>query len=109
MKLDSNAVISSAKISGYLLAWRPNGDKSGFLSLAGYDESRGKLLETDIRRQLLPLDAEFQERTDYGDKYLVRGALTGPNGRTLGVISVWMIEAATGLTKFLTLYPDKAV
>lgn len=64
-------------------------------------------LAEDIRRQLLPLEAEFEESTEYGDKYRIVGALIGPNGRTLRVVSVWMIEAATRTTKFLTLYPAK--
>lgn len=37
----------------------------------------------------------------------IRGALVGPNGATLRVRSVWMKESKTGITKFITLYPDK--
>jgi len=55
----------------------------------------------------VPLEAEFEESTEYGDKYRIVGALVGPNGRTLRVVSVWMIEAATRTTKFLTLYAAK--
>ena len=47
------------------------------------------------------------ETTEYGDKYQICGELTGPNGRTLRVTTIWMIEGATGLTKFITLYPAK--
>ena len=47
------------------------------------------------------------ETTEYGDKYQIRRELTGPNGRTLRVATIWMIEDATGLTKFVTLYPAK--
>ena len=47
------------------------------------------------------------EPTEYGDKYSIGGELTGPNGRTLKVTTIWMIEDATGLAKFITLYPLK--
>jgi hypothetical protein len=107
MKLDPNAIISEAKVSRYLLQWRPGSDKSGFLYLAGYDALCSRQLALDIRNHLLPLKAEFLETTEYGDKFRIRGRLTGPNGRSLQVSSIWMIESATGNTKFLTLYPDK--
>ncbi len=57
----------------------------------------------------LPADAVIAKPkvANYGDKYRIVGALIGPNGRTLQVVSVWMIEAATRTTKFLTLYPAK--
>jgi hypothetical protein len=59
-----------------------------------------------MRVQLLPLEAASAGETVYGEKFIVRGPLTGPNGRTLNVLSVWMVEKATGLTKFITLSPD---
>ncbi len=43
----------------------------------------------------------------YGQMYEIRGNLTGPNGKTLATITVWMTEIATGVTKFITIYPDK--
>jgi hypothetical protein len=60
----------------------------------------------DIRTQMLPHDAEFFDWTEYGPKYRIRGTLTGPDGRVLRVVSIWMKEDATGETKFVTLFPD---
>ncbi|MEQ1854179.1 MAG: hypothetical protein ABMA01_21620 [Chthoniobacteraceae bacterium] len=34
--------------------------------------------------------------------------MRGPNGRALKTVSIWMTEEATGITKFVTLYPDQA-
>ena len=82
-------------------------DKSQFLSLAGYALDDADRLLLDIREQLFPQEAEFQEETEYGPKYRIRGALTGPNGRTLRVLTIWMKENATNQTKFVTLFPDK--
>jgi hypothetical protein len=61
----------------------------------------------DLREQLLSLNAELFDETEYGTKYRIRGTLTGPNGRALRVLSIWMKENATGDTKFVTLLPDK--
>jgi len=107
MILPADAVIARAKVVSYLLAWRRENDKSEFLLQAGYTAADADRLADDIRRQLLPREAEFEETTEYGEKYRIHGTLTGPNGRALGVVSIWMTESATGTTKFITLYPER--
>jgi hypothetical protein len=105
MKLPADTLIARTKLIGYLLRPLPENDKSGFLALAGYTPDNADELEADLRTQLLALDAEFVESTEYGDKYCIRGTLTGPNGQRLRIASFWMTENATGTTKFITLYP----
>lgn len=107
MRLPVDAVISPTKIANYLLAWRPENDKSQFLAQAGYHAADPDRLADDIRRQLLPLEADFEEETEYGRTFRIGGTLNGPNGEILRVVSVWMTERATGTTKFITLYPAK--
>ena len=93
------------KSTRYLLNPRDEDDKSKFLAQAGYTAAHADELLEDLRG-LLTHEAEFIQTTEYGDKYRIRGTLTGPNGRQLRVASVWMIEKATGQTKFVTLIPD---
>ena len=107
MKLPATTIILRRKASEYLLQKRRDDDKSGFLALAGYTLQDADQLLRDIREQLLPLEAEFHEQTEYGTKYGIRGTLTGPNGRASPVLTIWMKENATGDTKFVTLLPDK--
>ena len=107
MILSADAVIAKAKVVNYLLARRRENDKSEFLAQAGYSATQANQLVEDIRRQLLPMDAEHEETTEYGDTYRICGTLTGPNGRALRVVSIWMTESATGTTKFITLYPER--
>jgi hypothetical protein len=107
MKLPADTLIARRKITEYLLAWRLEDDKSAFLARAGYVPQTADRLLADLRTQLLPLEARLLQNDDYGAKYEIRGKLTGPNGRALRVVSVWMIEDATGRAKFVTLYPDK--
>ena|SRR5438128_8372940 len=107
MKLSPNAVIAVEKMANYLLQWRPESDKSQFLASAGYTERDAELLARDIRRQLLSADAQFEEATAYGDLYSITAGLRGPNGTVLKVKSFWMVESATDITKFITLYPSK--
>ncbi|MEW6347554.1 MAG: DUF6883 domain-containing protein [Thermodesulfobacteriota bacterium] len=47
------------------------------------------------------------DHTPYGNMYEIRARLTGPNGTDLPVCTIWMVEQSTGITKFITLFPDK--
>ena len=107
MKISSNAIIAKEKISDYLLKWQPDNDKSKFLELAGYSADNWQKLVDDIRKQILPADAETVRKTPYGDLFRIRNDLMGPNGVTLRVVTVWMQEYVSGETKFITLFPDK--
>jgi hypothetical protein len=107
MKLSPDTVIAREKLADYLLRPREDHDKAGFLALAGYGTDDAEKLEADLRAQILPLEAAAAGTTVYGEKFVIRGLLCGPNGRTLRILSIWMLEKATGLTKFITLYPDR--
>src|SRR5947209_855338 len=107
MKLPADSIIATPKITAYLLRPRAEDDKSAFLAQAGYTLDDPQRLERDIREQLLPLETELIGPVEYGTKYRIRGTLRGPNGRELRVVSIWMSVETTGLTKFVTLYPDK--
>lgn len=103
-----DTIIARTKVDAYLLRHRDEDDKSVFLSLAGYVLENADQLIKDLREQLLPLDAEFFDQTEYGPKYRIRGRLVGPNRYVLQVVSIWMKEDATGQTKFVTLFPDRS-
>ncbi len=107
MKLSEAAFIAPQKLLNYLLIPRPEDDKSKFLASAGYTSDNWRILERDLREQILPLEVGEVEQTKHGVVYEIRGELKGPNGRILTVTTIWMKEASTGQTKFITLYPSK--
>ena len=107
MKLPSTAVIAADKIKEYLLSPRKRDDKSKWLAKAGYKLENWQRLEKDLRTQILSLNAVFTEKTKYGQMYEINGMLTGPNGKTLSVRSIWMNEHESKLIKFITIFPDK--
>lgn len=108
MKLARDAVIAPAKLTKYLLVWRDADDKSKFLAQAGYAQENWQQLESDLRNQILPIEAvPSDEPNRFGDIYEIRGVLPGVNGVNLAVVTIWMIEYETQQTKFITLYPDK--
>ena len=107
MKLPLTVIIAEEKIKEYLLSSRKRNDKSKWLAKAGYQLEDWQRLEKDLRTQLLSLDAVYAEETKYGQMYEIKGMLTGPNGKTLSVCSIWMKENESKLIKFITMFPDK--
>ncbi len=107
MKLSENTLIVPAKLTDYLLAFKKRNDKSRWLSKLGYTIENWKVLEYDLRKQILSLDVVPTEKTEYGQLYEIKGKLTGPNGTSLSVCTIWIIETETGISKFITMYPDK--
>lgn len=107
VKLPENTIIAAEKLYRYLLVPRAADDKSKFLAAAGYRRENWQVLEQDLRQQILTLEATEAEQTKHGTVYEIRGNLRGPNGMALSVITIWMTELVTGLTKFITLFPAK--
>ena len=107
MRLPADSLIARDKVFRYLLVFRAKGDKSKLLARAGYNLSNGDQLIEDLRTQILPLEATPLERTKHGQFYEIRGALTGPNGRTIHIVAIWMTEHLSDATKFITLVRDK--
>jgi hypothetical protein len=107
MKLPPDSLIDPRKITHYLLQPRAKSDKSGFLALAGYDTSHAPRLMDDLRGLLITHEAEFLENTPFGQFHAIPASLTGPNGHTLRVRTIWMKEHLSGQTKFITLIPEK--
>ena len=107
MKLPANTIIAREKVTLYLLIPQARGDKAVFLERAGYALEDADGLLNDLRTQLLPLDAVPGKSNQFGQYYETRGSLTGPNGVTLAVRAIWMTEHLSGVTKFVTLLPDR--
>ena len=109
MKLPEQVVISQDKLLRYLLLPREENDKSRFLAAAGYTLATWEVLERDLHQFAKSQEISQLETSVFGLKYTVRGILNGPSGRTLHVVTVWITLAATGETRFVTLFPDKEV
>jgi hypothetical protein len=104
----STAIIPKAKLQDYLLS--PNHPigryKSAFFASLGYNRTAWEVLEKDIRA-LLTTQAEHLESTIYGEKYAVRSSLTGPNGRSARVVTIWIKLGDRTAPRFVTAYPEE--
>jgi hypothetical protein len=107
VKLPANTVIATEKFTRYLLVPQARGDKSAFLAGAGYTLENVDQLLHDLRTQILPLEAAPLESGKFGQYYEIPGTLKGPNGVTRTVRTIWITEHLSGITKFVTLIPDR--
>jgi hypothetical protein len=102
-----NAVIPTEKLRGYLLSpTHPIGRfKSVLFRGLGYEAEDYERLETDIR-SMLSGEAEPSKGNEFGSSYLVRGVVTGPNGRSAAIVTVWIILSGQTVPRFVTAYPE---
>jgi hypothetical protein len=108
MRLDASAaIVSSEKLRDYLLSSaHPIGRyKSTFFRSLGYSPDQWHVLERDLRT-VLSNDAEFVGATEYGEKFTIRGTLSGPGGRVAGIVTVWIILTGETAPRFVTAYPE---
>ncbi|MEE9162591.1 MAG: hypothetical protein V3U35_06420, partial [Candidatus Neomarinimicrobiota bacterium] len=100
------AVIDAAKLRDYLLSTaHPVGRfKAHFFASLGYSAENWEQLDTDIRDLIAAAEAHPRVKTEYGQKYEVRGSLTGPGGRRAEIVTVWIILAGEEVPRFVTAY-----
>jgi hypothetical protein len=111
MKLPAaeRAIIAPAKIRDYLLSTsHPVGRfKAPFFASLGYTSANWRRLEEDILALAVSGDAELGKASPYGQKYEIRGTLSGPSGRSAGVLTVWIILFGDDVPQFVTAFPEE--
>ena len=111
MKLPAaeRAIIEPAKIRDYLLSpSHPVGRfKAPFFISLGYTTGNWRRLDEDLRSLAVLGDAEYGKDSAYGEKYEIRGILTGPSGRSAGVLTIWIILFGTDAPRFVTAFPQE--
>ena len=109
MKLPNadKAIISSEKLRDYILSpIYPIGRfKAAFFKKLGYSAENWKILEQDLRNQILLEDVMKVKETQYAQKFIIKGFLTGPAKKTVQIITVWVIIKREDIPKFITAYP----
>ena len=110
MKLPNheNAVISQEKLQHYLLSkTHPIGRfKASIFEELGYRQREWAKLQTDLKR-FLEYEADEKEKTAYGQKYEIRGSLLGPSGKSIYLVTAWIVLNAEDFPRFITAYPGE--
>lgn len=102
-------IIDARKLRDYLLS--PEHPVGRFKALVftrlGFSTESWKELSSEIERIALLGEAEVAERTDYGQKYTVRGTIEGRAGRRARVVTVWIVLHGEEMPRFVTAYPER--
>lgn len=80
--------------------------KAHFFTRLGFASERWQDLRDQLHRIALQEEAEVSERTDYGQKYLVRGTIVGKAGRRAKVLTAWIVLYEEEYPRFVTAYPE---
>ncbi|HUR27053.1 MAG TPA: adhesin [Planctomycetota bacterium] len=101
------ALVEQAKVRNYLLsASHPIGRfKAEFFRSIGYTDQNWARFNSDLCALAVTGEAMAIAATAYGQKYEVRGTLTGPSGRTAKVVTVWIILKDDAFPRLVTAYP----
>src|SRR5688572_25224318 len=102
-----DAIISPDKLRDYLLSvGHPDGrGKAEFLGRLGYSQDAFGQLDADLREQVLSHEVQPGRASRYGQKYEILGPLTGPNGKTAWVRTIWIILIGETAPRLVTLIP----
>jgi hypothetical protein len=102
-----DAIIRSDKLRDYLLsvAHSDGRGKAEYLGRLGYSQDIAGQLDADLREQILSLEALPGRPSPYGQKYEILGPLTGPNGSTAWVRTIWIILTGEKVPRLVTLIP----
>ena len=107
MRLPLDVMLPIEKLTAYLLVEREWDDKSKFLAQAGFTRENPHLLLAAIRKLAATAEAVEDGRNEYGAFLRAEGILTGPNGRALSVVTIWLQSAIDSRVRFVTLKPRK--
>lgn len=105
MKIPTDAIIPEAKLTKYLLVFKPRNDKSRFLAQADFTLENWRALKIAIQKLNQSVEALPDKNNEYGTFYNVSGDLQGINGIDLSVVTIWLKRHSDGKFQFITLKP----
>ena len=106
-----NAFVQPNKLTGYLLSEThpEGGSKAKFFRALGFSDENLNALE----RELLSIAKEAPVRevveTEHGLKYVMVGSISTPVGRSVTILTVWIIDKGKSEPRLVTARPFKNV
>lgn len=111
MKLPNGeqAIIDERKVREYLLSpSHPVGRfKLKFFAGIGFGPASWRPFIATLAELAEKGEARIAEEGEFGRKYSVSGLLTGPRGRAVSVVSVWIFEHGSDKPRLVTVYPTE--
>ena len=109
MKLPNaeNATVPEKKVTHYLLnpAHPVGGGKAEFFLSFGFTAAEWQFLAWALLRHARENEVAATEETAHGNRYVVDGPLTAPDGSYLNIRSAWYIDPGSDAPRFVTAHP----
>jgi hypothetical protein len=104
------AIVEPEKVRDYLLSpEHPVGrSKARFFTRLGFVRDRWPELQQALFDLAQTSRAELGEATEFGQKYIVRGTIQTPAGRTARVESAWIVLQGEDVPRLITAYPGNS-
>jgi hypothetical protein len=104
-----HAVVDLAKIVDYLLSdtHAEGRGKAQIFRQFGFSPSDPEILRHALLHLARNNEVATVQSSSYGTKYVIEGPLMAPDGRTLVIRTVWIIDAGTSNPRFITAFPGK--
>jgi hypothetical protein len=104
-----HAFIPQGKLTGYLLSMTHSVGKSKakFFRELGFNEQTVDELERLLLRLAQTSEVSEEITTVHGVNYVIIGDMETPVGRTVRILSVWIIDTGAKIPRFVTARPFK--
>ncbi len=101
------AEVATRKVTEYLLnpSHPIGGGKALFFLAHGFSRERPRELMEALLTVVQRHEVTSTAETDHGRKFVVDGALSTPDGRSLNVRTVWAIDSGRLNPRFVTAHP----
>jgi hypothetical protein len=111
MKIPHNekSYVSEQKLTEYLLSetHAVGKSKAKYFRALGYNEANFRKLQEALADIAKSCEVVQEVPTSFGTKYIVDGQLLIPNGDTVRVRTIWIIEPIDDSPRFVTAYPTE--
>lgn len=99
--------VPERKITAYLLNFSHSEgvNKALFFIRFGFLPSEWEILSEALLQHAIENFIIQKIHTPFGEKYLIKGRLTSPDGRNPEIITVWFKEKDEDIIKLITAYP----
>lgn len=103
----TQAFIQPTKLTGYLLSETHSVGKSKakFFRNLGFNKDTVSLLEQELLAIARSQEVTETLSTVHGIKYVITGTINAPVGKTVSVLTVWIIDAGEDYPRFVTARP----
>ena len=103
----NNAFIQPSKLTGYLLSEiHPVGrSKAKFFRDLGFNDVNVLQLESELLKIARFCEVTEVMTNQHGNKYVIIGSIDTPCGKSVTVLTVWIIDAGKENPRFVTARP----